>query len=123
MLIKSLPDKRLDHGLAAHVEILSGAIQFFQHSRGQVYINALNRLDHPPLALKEARNVLPLNCLVLSLLSMPPAAARVNEPARKVGGGTKMKVRIAGQYGSHGEAFQARIFGAVQAKAPADVRS
>ena len=60
MLIKSLPDERLDHGLPADVEILSGPIQFFQHSRGLVYIDSLNRLNHPPLALKEARNVLPL---------------------------------------------------------------
>ena len=60
MLIESLPNQRLDDCLTAHVEILSSPIQFLQHGRSEVHINALNRLNHATLAFEETRNVFPL---------------------------------------------------------------
>ena len=60
MLIESLPDERLDHGLSANVEILSRPIQLLQHGRCEVDIHALNWLNHAARALEETRNILPL---------------------------------------------------------------
>jgi hypothetical protein len=60
MLIESLPDKRLDDGLSAHVELMSGPVQFLQHGRSEVDINALNRPNHATLAFEETRNIFPL---------------------------------------------------------------
>jgi hypothetical protein len=57
-LIERLPDKRLDDSLAAHVEVPSGIIQFRQHGRSDVHVDALNRLNHATLAFKEFGNVL-----------------------------------------------------------------
>jgi hypothetical protein len=60
VLIECLADQGLDHGLAADIEVLSGSIQFLQHAGSDVDVDALNRLNHSPFALEEARNVLPL---------------------------------------------------------------
>jgi hypothetical protein len=50
MLIESLPDQCLDDRLTAHIEVLSSLIQFLQHAGSDVYVNALNRLNHATLA-------------------------------------------------------------------------
>jgi hypothetical protein len=60
VLIKSLSDQCLDYRLTAHVQVLSGLIQFFQHPGSDVHVHALNRLNHPALALEEPGNVLSL---------------------------------------------------------------
>jgi hypothetical protein len=59
-LIETLPHKRLDDSLAAHIEIASGIVKFLQHSRRNVHVHALNRLNHATLALEEMGNVLSL---------------------------------------------------------------
>ena len=60
VLIESLPDQGLDDGLAAHVKVSSGPVQFLQHCRSQIHVDALDRLNHAALALEETRDVLPL---------------------------------------------------------------
>jgi predicted transcriptional regulator len=60
MLIESLPDQRLNHSLAAHIEVPSGLIELFQHARRDVHVDALNRLNHAALSLEEAGNILAL---------------------------------------------------------------
>ncbi len=58
-LIQSLPDQRLDHGLAADVQVLGFAVQLFHHPCGKVYIHPPYRLHHLSRVRKEARDVLP----------------------------------------------------------------
>jgi hypothetical protein len=58
VLIESLPDQRLDDGLATHIEILSCLVEFLQHADSDIHINALNRLDHKALTLEEMGDVL-----------------------------------------------------------------
>src|SRR5580700_3509678 len=58
--IESLPDERLDDGLSANVEVPSGLVQLLQHGRGEVHIDALNRLNHATPVLEETGNVLSL---------------------------------------------------------------
>src|SRR5450759_5304610 len=58
MLIESLPDQCLDDRLTAHIEVLSSLIQFLQHAGSDVYVHALNRLNHAALALEEMGNFL-----------------------------------------------------------------
>src|SRR5207248_6869465 len=60
MLIESLPDECLYDGLTAYVKILSGPVQFLQHGRGEIHVDALDRVNHSALALEETRDVLPL---------------------------------------------------------------
>ena len=59
VLIESLPYQRLDYGLAAHVQIPSGSIQFFQHGRCEVHIYTLDRLNHSALTFEETRYIFP----------------------------------------------------------------
>jgi hypothetical protein len=58
VLIESLSDERLDYGLAAHVEVLSGLVQFFQHAGGDVDVDTLNGLNHAAFAFEKPGNVL-----------------------------------------------------------------
>src|ERR1017187_8830745 len=60
MLIKGLPDQRLDNRLAAHVEGLCRLIQFRHHARRDVHVSPFNRLHHAPLSHEEMENVLAL---------------------------------------------------------------
>jgi hypothetical protein len=60
MPVEGLPNRCLYDCLAAHVEILGGSIQFFEHGGRDVHIYTLNRLDHAAQALEKARDVLPL---------------------------------------------------------------
>ena len=58
MPIERLSNQCLDYGLAAHVQIPRGIIQFLQHRRSQVHVHTLNRLNHAALTFEEPRNVL-----------------------------------------------------------------
>lgn len=60
MLIESLPDQRLDNSLAAHVQVLSRLVEFLKHSRCDVHVHALNRLNHAAWAFEKMRNFLAL---------------------------------------------------------------
>jgi hypothetical protein len=60
MLIESLPYQRFDHCLTAHIQVLSGVVQFLQHAGSDVNVHTLNRLDHAAFTLEEMRNVLAL---------------------------------------------------------------
>lgn len=60
MLIESLPDKRLDDSLTAHVEVPSRPIKLLQHARRDVHVNPLDRLNHVAFAPEESGNVLAL---------------------------------------------------------------
>ncbi len=58
MLIERLPDERLDHCLAANIEVFGSLIQLLQHGGRDVQVYALNGLNHASLALEEMRNIL-----------------------------------------------------------------
>jgi hypothetical protein len=60
MLIERLPNKRFDDRLAADIKLSRGVIRLFQHSGGDVHVNALNRLNHPALPFEKMRYVLAL---------------------------------------------------------------
>ena len=55
MLIESLPDESFDNGLAAHVEVVSSFVRFFQHAGGEIDIDSLYGLDHAALAFEKPR--------------------------------------------------------------------
>jgi hypothetical protein len=62
VLVQGLPDQRLDDGLAAHIEFLSSLVQLFQHSRSEVYVDALNWLNHAAFTLEETgTSIFPLS--------------------------------------------------------------
>jgi hypothetical protein len=46
MLVERLAYERLDHGLAADVQLFGGSIQFLQHARRQVNVHSLDRAHH-----------------------------------------------------------------------------
>lgn len=60
VLIERLPDQSFDDGLAAHVEVLSGLVQFFQHAARDVYIHSLQGLHHATLAFEKTGDVFTL---------------------------------------------------------------
>jgi hypothetical protein len=48
LLVERLAYECLDHHLAADIQLLGGAVQFFQHARRQVNIHPLDRTHHLP---------------------------------------------------------------------------
>jgi hypothetical protein len=46
VLVERLAYERLDHRLAADIQLLGGPVQFFQHARRQVNIRSLDRTHH-----------------------------------------------------------------------------
>jgi hypothetical protein len=60
MLIEGLPDQRLDHRLPAHIKLVRSPIEFLEHARSHVNINALNRLHHAAFPTEETGNVFSL---------------------------------------------------------------
>ena len=57
MSIETLPDQCFDDRLAAHVEILSCPVQFFQQAGRHVHVDPLDRLNHAALAFEEGGDV------------------------------------------------------------------
>jgi hypothetical protein len=60
VLIECLPDQRLHNSLAAHIQVLCSPVQVLQHAGSNVYVDPLNRLNHPALALEKMRDVFTL---------------------------------------------------------------
>jgi hypothetical protein len=58
VLIEGLADECLDDGLAADVQFQGGLIEFLQHGRGEVHVDALDRRHHPAPIREIARHVL-----------------------------------------------------------------
>src|SRR5215467_4344114 len=60
MLVKGLPDQRLDYRLAADVQLLCRVVQLVQHRRSEVYIHPLDWAHHAPRVCEKTRDVLSL---------------------------------------------------------------
>src|SRR5580704_19779171 len=60
VLVERLAYERLDHRLAADIQLLGGAVQFFQHARREVHIHSLDRAHHLAGIGEEPRHVFAL---------------------------------------------------------------
>ena len=56
--VQTLANQRLDHSLAADVQLLCGSVQLFQHGGRKIDIYALNRLHHLSGIREKTRNIL-----------------------------------------------------------------
>jgi hypothetical protein len=59
VLIERLANKSLNYGLATHVQLGSGLVEFLQHGGREINVDPLNRLHHLATVGEEAGNILP----------------------------------------------------------------